>query len=216
MMLSVAIIDDHELVRTGFRLILGQHADIQVVGEAGDGESGLALLRSLAPQVALVDVHMPGVSGIEVTERARRLKLPTRIIIVSMVGEAPFPKRLLEAGASGYVTKGCAANELIRAVRQVADGRRYLAPEIAEAMALSALGAAQKSPFEALSSRELEVSLALARGEAMQRIAERLNLSAKTVATYKYRVFEKLGIDNAVTLAHLAHLYGLIDAPTSA
>lgn len=214
-MISVAIVDDHEMVRTGFRLILGQQADVQVVGEAGDGESGLALLRSLAPHVALVDVHMPGISGIEVTERARRLKLPTRIIIVSMVGEAPFPKRLLEAGASGYVTKGCAAAELVRAVRQVADGRRHLAPEIAEAMALSALGPTRESPFEALSSRELEVSLALARGEAMQRIAERLSLSSKTVATYKYRVFEKLGIDNAVTLAHLAHAYGLLDAPAS-
>lgn len=215
-MLNIVIIDDHELVRTGFRLILGQQADIRIVGEAGDGEAGLALLRSLKPEVALVDVHMPEVSGIQLTGRARQLKLSTRIIIVSMVGEAPLPRRLLEAGASGYLTKDCTAAELLRAVRQVADGRRYLAPEIAESMALSALGTSRASPFESLSSRELEVALLLARGQPMHRIAARLSLSPKTVATYKYRVFEKLEIDNAVTLAHLAHVHGLLDAPATA
>lgn len=212
-MMRVVLIDDHELVRTGFRMILGQQPDIEVVGEASDGEHGLALLRKLQPEVALVDVHMPGVSGIEVTERARKLKLPTRIVIVTMVSEAPFPKRLLEAGASGYITKGCSASELVRAVRQVADGRRYLAPAIAEGIALAALTGAAQSPFEALSSRELEVALLLARGQPMQTIAERLSLSPKTVATYKYRLFEKLEIDNSVTLAHLAGMHGLLDAP---
>jgi len=212
-MMRVVLIDDHELVRTGFRMILGQQPDIEIVGEASDGEHGLALLRKLAPDVALVDVHMPGVSGIEVTERARKLKLPTRIVIVTMVSEAPFPKRLLEAGASGYITKGCAASELVRAVRQVADGRRYLAPAIAEVIALAALTGAAQSPFEALSARELEVALLLARGQPMQTIAERLSLSPKTVATYKYRLFEKLEIDNSVTLAHLAGMHGLLDAP---
>ncbi|MBN8481820.1 MAG: response regulator [Xanthomonadales bacterium] len=212
-MMRVVLIDDHELVRTGFRMILGQQPDIEIVGEASDGERGLALLRTLAPDVALVDVHMPGISGIEVTERARKLKLPTRIVIVSMVSEAPFPKRLLEAGASGYLTKGCAAAELLRAVRQIADGRRYIAPEIAEVMALATLGGHPASPFELLSSRELEVALLLARGLAMPVIAARLNLSAKTVATYKYRLFEKLAIDNSVTLAHLAQVHGLLDGP---
>lgn len=212
-MMRVVLIDDHELVRTGFRMILTQQPDIEVVGEASDGEHGLALLRSLEPDVALVDVHMPGVSGIEVTERARKLKLSTRIVIVTMVSEAPFPKRLLEAGASGYITKACTSGELLRAVRQVADGRRYLAPVVAEVIALAALNGTATSPFEALSARELEVALLLARGQAMQAIAERLNLSAKTVATYKYRLFEKLEIDNSVTLAHLAGIHGLLDAP---
>ncbi len=212
-MMRVVLIDDHELVRTGFRMILGQQPDIEIVGEASDGERGLALLRTLEPDVALVDVHMPGISGIEVTERARKLKLPTRIVIVSMVSEAPFPKRLLEAGASGYLSKGCAAAELLRAVRQIADGRRYIAPEIAEVMALATLGGQPASPFERLSSRELEVALLLARGLAMAVIAGRLNLSPKTVATYKYRLFEKLAIDNSVTLSHLAHVHGLLDSP---
>jgi len=184
-----------------------------VVGEAADGERGLVLLKTLKPDLALVDVHMPGVSGIEVTERVRKLKLKTRIIIVTMVSEAPFPRRLLEAGASGYITKSCPAPELQRAVRQVADGRRYLAPGIAEAMALGAIDGSVQSPFEELSSRELEVALMLARGQPMPVIAELLNLSSKTVATYKYRLFEKLNIDNSVTLAHLASLHGLLDAP---
>ncbi|MEP6882510.1 MAG: response regulator, partial [Dokdonella sp.] len=198
-MIRIVLVDDHELVRTGFRLILEQQPDMQVVGEASDGEHGLLLLKKLKPDLALVDVHMPGVSGIEVTERVRKLKLKTRVVIVTMVSEAPFPRRLLEAGASGYITKSCPAPELLRAVRQVADGRRYLAPGIAEAMALDAIDGSGQSPFEELSSRELEVALMLARGQPMTAIAELLNLSSKTVATYKYRLFEKLNIDNSVT-----------------
>jgi DNA-binding NarL/FixJ family response regulator len=182
-----------------------------VIGEAADGEAGLALIRRTAPQVALVDVHMPRLSGIELTDRVRRHKLATRVVILTVVSEAPFPRRLIEAGASGYLTKGCAADELVRAVRQVAEGRRYLAPDIAELLALGALDGHAESPFEALSARELDVALMLARGQDMQHIARQLKLSAKTVATYKYRLFDKLGIDNTVALAHLAHMHGVLD-----
>src|SRR5690349_20633803 len=210
-MIRVVLVDDHELVRTGFRMILAQQPDIEVVGEAADGERGLALIRANEPDVAIVDVHMPGLSGIELTDRVRRHKLATRVVILTVVHDAPFPRRLIEAGASDYLTKGCAADELLRAVRQVADGRRYLAPDIAELLALGALDGHSTSPFEQLSARELDVALMLARGQDMQDIAERLKLSAKTVATYKYRLFDKLGIDNTVALAHLAHMHGLID-----
>ena len=210
-MIRVVLIDDHELVRTGFRMILAQQPDIEIVGEAADGERGLALIRANEPDVAVVDVHMPGLSGIELTDRVRRHKLATRVVILTVVHEAPFPRRLIEAGASGYLTKGCAADELLRAVRQVADGRRYLAPDIAELLALGALDGRTVSPFESLSARELDVALMLARGQDMQDIAERLKLSAKTVATYKYRLFDKLAIDNTVALAHLAHMHGLLD-----
>lgn len=210
-MIRVVLIDDHELVRTGFRMILAQQPDIEIVGEAADGERGLALIRANEPDVAVVDVHMPGLSGIELTDRVRRHKLATRVVILTVVHEAPFPRRLIEAGASGYLTKGCAAEELLRAVRQVADGRRYLAPDIAELLALGTLDGRSASPFESLSARELDVALMLARGQDMQDIAERLKLSAKTVATYKYRLFDKLGIDNTVALAHLAHMHGLLD-----
>ncbi|MFO1507578.1 MAG: response regulator [Lysobacterales bacterium] len=210
-MIRVVLVDDHELVRTGFRMILAAQAGIEVIGEAADGESGLALIRKAKPDVALVDVHMPGLTGIEVTDRVHRANLPTRIVILSVVSEAPFPRRLLEAGANGYLTKGCNADELVRAVRQVADGRRYLSPDVAELLALGSIGRANESPFEKLSSRELDVAVMLARGEDTQAIARHLKLSAKTVATYKYRLFDKLEIDNVVALAHLAHLHGLLD-----
>jgi len=214
-MIRVVLVDDHELVRTGFRMILAQQAGIEVIGEAADGEHGLALIRSELPDVALVDVHMPRLSGIELTDRVRKHKLSTRIVILSVVSEAPFPRRLIEAGASGYLTKGCAADELVRAVRQVADGRRYLSPDIAEVLALGALDGGE-SPFEVLSARELDVAMMLARGHDMQLIADKLKLSAKTVATYKYRLFDKLGVDNPVALAHLAHTHGLLDDRTRA
>lgn len=211
-MIGVVLVDDHELVRTGFRMILSQQPGIEVLGEASDGEEGLALIRNLKPDVALVDVHMPKLSGIELTDRVRRHKLGTRIVILTVVNEAPFPRRLIEAGASGYLTKGCAAEELVRAVRQVADGRRHLSPDVAELLALGVLdGRNQASPFEALSARELDVAVMLAQGRDMQYIAKQLNLSAKTVATYKYRLFDKLDVDNPVALAHLAHLHGLLD-----
>lgn len=210
-MIRVALVDDHELVRTGFRMILASQPDFEVVGEAADGEQGLELLRRLKPDVALVDVHMPRLSGIELTDRARKSKLATRIVILTVVNEGPFPKRLIEAGASGYLTKGCAAEELVRAVRQVADGRRYLSPDVAELLALGVLDGNRESPFDLLSARELDVALMLAQGQDMQHIAGLLKLSAKTVATYKYRLFDKLGVDNAVTLAHLAHMHGLLD-----
>ncbi len=213
-MIRIVMMDDHVLVRAGLRMILEKQPDMEVVGEADDGESGLQLIRKLKPDIALVDLHMPNVNGIEVTERTRRGKLSTRIVILTMAGDAPFPRRLLEAGASGYLTKGCPAEELIRAIRQIADGRRYLSADVAQQLALdSALGNGGDSPFDGLSTRELEVAMMLAQGMAAKQIGDRLKLSEKTVATYKYRLFEKLAIDNVVTLAHLATAHGLMDKP---
>lgn len=213
-MIRIVMMDDHVLVRAGLRMILEKQPDMEVVGEADDGESGLQLIRKLKPDIALVDLHMPNVNGIEVTERTRRGKLSTRIVILTMAGDAPFPRRLLEAGASGYLTKGCPAEELIRAIRQIADGRRYLSADVAQQLALdSALGNGGDSPFDGLSTRELEVAMMLAQGLAAKQIGDRLKLSEKTVATYKYRLFEKLAIDNVVTLAHLATAHGLMDKP---
>lgn len=215
-MIRIVMMDDHALVRSGLRMILEKQADIEVVGEADDGESGLQLIRKLKPDIALVDLHMPNVNGVEVTERARRSKLDTRIVILTMASDAPFPRRLLEAGASGYLTKGCPADELIKAIRQIADGRRYLSADVAQQLALgNALGSGD-SPFDELSTRELEVAMMLAQGMTAKQIGERLKLSEKTVATYKYRLFDKLAIDNVVALAHLATAHGLMEKPKSA
>ena len=117
-MIQIVLIDDHELVRTGFRMILQQQPDMSICGEAASAEEGLRLIRSLKPEIALVDVHMPGMSGIELTERVSRAELATRIVVVTVVDDGRFPKRLLDAGASGYLTKGCSADELVTAVRQ--------------------------------------------------------------------------------------------------
>ncbi|RDI99510.1 response regulator [Dyella solisilvae] len=209
-MIKVVLIDDHELVRTGFRMILQQQPDIQISGEAGTAEEGLRLIRSRAPDIALVDVHMPGMSGIELTERVARSKLPTHIIIVTVVDDARFPKRLLDAGALGYLTKGCTAEELLEAVRHVALGRRYLAPAVAQQLALATLDG-EGSPFDALSSRELEVAMMLVRGKPLTMIGEQLNLSPKTVSTYKQRLMEKLQVDHVISLAHLMTIHGLLD-----
>ena len=209
-MIRIVLVDDHALVRTGLRLILEKQADMEIASEAEDGEHGLALIKQTRPDIALVDVHMPGVSGIEVTERVRKARIDTRIVILTMVDEAPFPKRLLEAGASGYLTKGCPADELVKAVRKVADGQRYLGGDIAQQLALATM-AGDASPFEDLSARELEVAMMLAQGRAAKHIAARLHLSEKTIATYKARLFEKLGIDNVVALAHLASAHGLLE-----
>lgn len=211
-MIQIVLIDDHELVRTGFRMILQQQPDMEICGEAASAEEGMRLIRSLKPEIALVDVHMPGMSGIELTERVSRAELATRIVVVTVVDDGRFPKRLLDAGASGYLTKGCSADELVTAVRQVAGGRRYLAPAVAQQLALATLDGSG-SPFDALSSRELEVAMMLVRGKPLTMIGEQLSLSPKTVSTYKQRLMEKLQVDHVLGLAHLMTAHGLIDAP---
>lgn len=210
-MINIVLVDDHELVRTGFRMILQQHADFSIKGEASNAEEGLQLIRKLSPDIALVDVHMPGMSGIELTERVCRSKLSTHIIIVTVVDDARFPKRFLDAGALGYLTKGCSADELVAAVRQVASGRRYLAPAVAQQLALATLDGSS-SPFDVLSSRELEVAMMLVRGKQLTVIGEKLNLSPKTVSTYKQRLMEKLSVDHVLSLAHLMTVHGLLDS----
>ena len=210
-MIRIVLVDDHELVRAGFRLILSGQSDIEVVGEAGSAEDGLRLIRAQKPDVALIDVHMPGMSGIELTERVRRADLATHIIILTVVDDARFPRRLLQSGALGYLTKACPADELLTAVRNVAQGRRYLDATIARQMALAAVDG-EASPLEALSARELEVALMLARGSAVNEIAERLHLSPKTVSTYKQRLFEKLDVEHTIALAHLLSAHGLLEA----
>lgn len=209
-MIRVVLVDDHELVRAGFRMILSGQSDIEVIGEAGNAEDGLRLIRAQQPDVALVDVHMPGMSGIELTERVHRAELPTRIVILTVVDDARFPRRLLQTGALGYLTKACPADELVTAVRMVAQGRRYLDAIVARQMALASVDG-ERSPLEALSSRELEVALMLARGTAINDIAERLHLSPKTVSTYKQRLFEKLDVEHTIALAHLLGAHGLFD-----
>ena len=210
MTIKVFLLDDHALVRAGMRMILSNETDIEVVGEAESGELGLPLIRSLRPDVVLCDLHLPGVSGLEVTERIVRGQYGARVIIVSVMEDGPLPKRLLEAGAEGYVGKGGDARELLSAVRDVAMGRRYLCNAVAKHLALAHLSGGD-SPFDQVSPREMEVAMLLVQGLRQEQIAKRLSLSAKTVNTHKTRLFEKLKVKDTIALARLAHQYGLVD-----
>lgn len=210
MTIRIYMVDDHALVRTGMRMILSGEADIEVVGEAETGEEALPEIRKLKPDVVLCDLHLPGVSGLEVTERIVKGDYGPRVIVVSVLEDGPMPKRLIEAGASGYVGKAGDAGELLRAVRMVSAGKRYLASSIAQNLALSGLDGVD-SPFDMLSMRELEIAMLLMQGLRQEQIAKRLNVSAKTVNTHKTRMFEKLQIQDTMALARLARQYGLSD-----
>lgn len=210
MTIRVFIVDDHALVRTGMRMILSAETDIEVVGDVETGEEAMPLIRRLKPDVVLCDLHLPGLSGLEVTERVVKGDHGTRVIIVSVLQDGPMPKRLLEAGASGYVGKGGDAGELLRAIREVARGKRFLASGIAQKLALAGIDG-DASPFDSLSPREMEIALLLVQGLRQDDIAKRLSLSAKTVNTHKTRLFEKLEITDTIALARLASRYGVID-----
>ena len=207
-MIRVFLLDDHGLMRAGYRMMLEPHADIEVVGEASSGDEALPLIRRLKPDVVLCDLHMPGVSGLDITERLVKGKSSSRVIIVSVQVDGPMPRRLLDAGAFGYLGKCGDAAELLKAVREVARGRRYLGADIAQALALGDRGG---SPFDLLSRREMEISLLFCQGLRAEDIARKLSLSGKTVATHKYRMFDKLGIKDTVALARMAAQHGVTE-----
>ncbi|MFY8134147.1 MAG: response regulator [Aquimonas sp.] len=209
-MIRIVLVDDHGLMRAGMRMILEAEPDLQVVGEAGSGDEALPLLRRLKPEVVLCDFHMPGLSGLEVTERIARSLPEVRLIMVSVLNEGPIPKRVLAAGAYGYLDKGVPGAELVTAVREVAAGRRYIGTAIARQIAMEGLSGTP-SAVQTLTPRELEVALLLVQGRKMTEIGQRLSLSAKTVATHKYRVFDKLGVRDVVSLARIARQHGLVD-----
>lgn len=210
MTIRVYVVDDHALVRAGMRMILSAEADIEVVGEAESGEDALPEIRALKPDIVLCDLHLPGVSGLEVTERIVRGEYGPKVIVVSVLEDGPMPKRMIAAGAAGYVGKGGDARELLRAVREVASGRRFLASRVAQSLALSGLDATE-SPFDSLSPRETEVAMLLVQGMRQEEIARRLSLSAKTINTHKTRLFEKLQVHDSIALARLASQYGMTD-----
>lgn len=210
-MIRVLLVDDHKLIRTGIRLILEDTPDVRVVGEADSGETAIALSRELKPDVVMMDVSMPGIGGLEATRKLLATQPDVKVIVVSVHAAEPFPMRLMEAGAQGYLTKDCAAGEIIKAIRQVDAGQRYITPVIAQQLAFSAVEGTHGSPFEQLSQRETQVMLMITGGESPQAIADKLHLSPKTVSTYRTRLFQKLDISNAVELTRLALRYGIID-----
>jgi DNA-binding NarL/FixJ family response regulator len=212
--IEILLADDHDLVRNGIGRLLADIGDMTVIGHATSGEQAVQLCRELHPNVVLMDVRMPGIGGLEATRKITARDPDIKVIALSAWDEDPLPSRLLQAGASGYVAKGAPFEDVVKAIRKVMAGQRYLSAAVAEQMALRQFDNGEASPFEKLSERELQIALMIVNCQRVADISEKLNLSPKTVNSYRYRLFEKLGIEGDVELTHLAIKHGMVDTPS--
>jgi two-component system invasion response regulator UvrY len=209
-MIKLLVVDDHELVRESVASQLDNAKDMEVVGKAASGEEAINLARKHNPDVILMDLQMPGMGGLEATRKLLRIMPDVKILILTICDNDVFPARLLEEKASGYITKNCKPKDLIDAIKKVHAGQRYISPEIAQKLVLKR-SSKEGSPFDILSEREFQVMIMITKGQKVPQIASVLHLSTKTVNTYRYRIFEKLGINNDVELTLLALRHGVID-----
>ena len=210
-MLKVLIVDDHDVVSQGISLVLQDVKNVEVVGVVHSGEEAIATSRATTPDIVLMDVHMPGIGGLGATKEIKRILPKTKVIALTALDDNLYPVKLLEAGASGYVTKGTNSSELLDAISMVAKGEHYISKDIAQRMALSKFSIDdQGSPLGELSDRELQVAQMIVDCKKSSEIAEHLNVSPKTVSTYKTRIFAKLNIDSDVELIHLAVRYSVL------
>ena len=214
-MIDALLIDDHALVRTGIRRLLEDSGQVRIVGEADCGEDGVQLAQQLQPDVILMDVSMPGIGGVEACRRILQRDPAQKIIVLTIHNEQTFPKRMLEIGARGYLTKECGVDEMLLAIKQVYDGSAYIAPSIAQQLALSLLPGNQHNPIDRLSRREFQVMLMISHGLTNAAISEKLCLSPKTVSTYRLRLLEKLGAQNEVDLVKIAVEQGMVEFSSS-
>lgn len=218
-MIRVLVVDDHELVRSGITRMLADNPDIDVIGEASSGEDAVDFVRKDSPDIVLMDIRMPGIGGLEATRRVLRIDDAVRVIVVTACADDPYPTRVMQAGASAYITKGADIREMVRAIRMAHSGQRYISPEIAQKMALKQLGGGdardedgELTLFDRLSEREMQIALMVVDCQKVQDISDKLCLSPKTVNSYRYRIFEKLEISSDVELALMAVRLGLLDA----
>jgi two-component system invasion response regulator UvrY len=208
--IRVMLVDDHAVVRMGFRLLLEGAPDITVVAEAESGEEAVRTFPEIKADVVVMDISMPGIGGIEAIDRILAREPQARILVLSAHEDAMHARRVLKAGAVGYLTKRSAAEELMQAIRQVAQGKTYLEPTIAQQLAVQQLSG-QKSPVDMLSEKEFKVFLALAKGTSVADIAEIMSLSPRTVGTHLYNIKQKLGASNSAELALIAMRSGLLE-----
>ena len=206
-MTRVLIADDHKIVRDGLKRILAAAEDLEVAGEAASGDEALALVRANDYDIAMIDMSMPGLSGIALIKRLKAEKPKMKMLVLSMHGEHQYAARALKAGASGYLTKDSAADQLLGALRKIAGGGVHISDTAASALAASPAG----SSHESLSDREFEVMRLLVEGLGPSEIGERLHLSVKTVSTHKTRILEKLGVGSTAELVRYALENKLID-----
>lgn len=212
-MIRVLVVDDHDLVRMGISRMLADVPDIDVIGEASCGVEAIKQARELTPNVVLLDVNMPNIGGVEATKRLLQIDPKIKVLAVSSLTAEPYPSMLLKAGVSGYITKGTPLDDMVKAIQKVYKGGCYFSADVAEQLAASILAENPDSPFDLLSEREKQVAMMVVNCQSPQQIADQLFVSVKTVNTYRYRIFEKLGIDSDVKLTHLAMRHGLIQNP---
>ncbi|EMP56731.1 LuxR family two component transcriptional regulator [Marinobacter santoriniensis NKSG1] len=215
-MIRVLVVDDHELVRSGITRMLADNPDIEVIGQASSGEDAIDFVRKKRPDIVLMDIRMPGIGGLEATRRILRIDDSIRVIVVTACADDPYPTRVMQSGASAYITKGADIQEMVRAIRMAHSGQRYISPEIAQKMALKQVSGddenGELSLFERLSEREMQIAMMVVDCQKVQDISDKLCLSPKTVNSYRYRIFEKLEISSDVELALMAVRLGLLDA----
>ncbi len=208
--IKILLVDDHAVVRMGFKMLIEAEADIKVIGEAENGEVAVKLFQELKPDIIIMDITMPGIGGLEAIDRIMAKDKNTKILVLSAHEDSVHPKRVLNAGAMGYLTKRSAAEELIKAIKSIHQGKRYLEPNIAQQMAITQLSG-ETNPVEILSDREFEVFMALAKGKSTNEIADTLCLSPRTVGTHLYNIKQKLNANNSAEIALIAIRCGLID-----
>ncbi|MGR8978791.1 MAG: response regulator [Gammaproteobacteria bacterium] len=210
-MISVLLVDDHELVRTGIEALLNATGDIKVVGVAKSGEEAAQAVVNLSPDVVVMDINMPGIGGVEASRRILHHNPNIKIIAISVHNDGPIPHQLMKLGVLGFISKGSPVDEMIEGIRKVMEGKRYLCSDVAKNLAFQGLNGNQGSPFAKLSQREAEVVTLILQGKTIQEMANMLLLSDKTVNTYRYRLYSKLHVKNDVELTRLAIKFGHID-----
>ena len=210
-MIRVLLADDHAMVRAGLREILEGTGDIEIAAEATNGQEALNAVRSGQFDVAVLDLSMPGRSGIELIKLIKEEQPKLRVLILTMHSEEQYAVRALRAGASGYLTKESAADELVAAVRRIASGGAYISPETAQRLVLDSGGARTELPHNALSNREYEVFRMIVAGRSVTEIGAALNLSVKTISTHKSRILEKMGLASQADLVRYAVKHNLLD-----
>jgi DNA-binding NarL/FixJ family response regulator len=213
-MIRVVLADDHTIVREGLKQLLAGAGDIEVVGEAGDGHRAMELVRSLDFDVLLLDMSMPGKSGLDLIKQVRSEKPKLRMLVLSMHEEHQYAVRAIKSGASGYLTKESASEQLVAALRKVASGGAFISAEVAQELAFAVRPETERQPHESLSDREYQVFQLLAAGSSVSDIAAQLNLSVKSVSTHKARLMEKMGLANQSELIRYALAHRLIGTQT--
>ncbi|MBL6727544.1 MAG: response regulator transcription factor [Methylophilaceae bacterium] len=208
--LNVLLVDDHSVVRMGFKMLIDSEKDMQVIAEAETGEEGIIKFQEIKPDVVVMDITMPGIGGLEAIERIIAKDKNAKILVLSAHEDSVHPKRVLSAGAIGYLTKRSAAEELINAIRTVGSGKKYIESTVAQQLAITQLSG-ENDPTEVLSDREFEVFISLAKGKSTNEIADTMCLSPRTVGTHLYNIKQKLNANNSAEIALIAIRCGLLE-----